>query len=56
VTKHASKGRPEADQSPKTIGYQIEFNLSLNEQEIAEIRSRKGRFVLATNQLDETIG
>jgi transposase len=55
VKKYASKGRPKADELPETVGYQIEFNLHLNEQKIAEIRTRKGRFVLATNQLDEII-
>lgn len=53
VTKYASKGRPKAGELPETVGYQIEFILSLNEQKITEIRTRKGRFVLATNQLDE---
>lgn len=55
VKKYASKGRPKADELPETVGYQIEYNLSLNEQKIADMRTRKGRFVLATNQLDETI-
>jgi len=55
VKKYASKGRPKADELPETIGHQIKFSLCLNEQKIAEIRTRKGRFVLATNQLDEMI-
>lgn len=55
VKKYASKGRPKKDELPETIGYQITYSLCLNEQTIAEIRTRKGRFVLATNQLDETI-
>jgi transposase len=55
VKKYASKGRPKADELPETIGYKIEFSLCLNEQKITEMRTRKGRFVLATNQLDETI-
>jgi transposase len=55
VKKYKSKGRPKADELPQTIGYKIEFNLYLNEQKIAEMRTRKGRFVLATNQLDEMI-
>jgi transposase len=55
VKKYASKGRPKADELPETVGYQIEFSLCLSEQKITEIRTRKGRFVLATNQLDEII-
>ena len=55
VKKHASKGRPKAGERPETVGYQIEFSLSLNEEKIVKMRARKGRFVLATNQLDENI-
>ena len=55
MKKHASKGRPKAGERPETVGYQIEFSLSLNEEKIVKMRSRKGRFVLATNQLDENI-
>lgn len=40
---------------PEVFGYQIEYNLTLNEAKIVEMRTRKGRFVLATNQLDETV-
>lgn len=53
VKKYASKGRPKIDELPETIGYKIEFSLCLNKQRVAEMRTRKGRFVLATNQLDE---
>lgn len=55
VKKYASKGRPKADEKPETVGYQIEFTLSLNEEKVVQTRTRKGRFVLATNQLDEAI-
>lgn len=55
VKKHASKGRPKAGERPETVGYQIEYSLSLNEEKIVKMRARKGRFVLATNQLDENI-
>jgi transposase len=55
VKKHKSKGRPKADELPETVGYQIKYTLALDEEKIAEIRARKGRFVLATNQLDPTI-
>ncbi len=55
VAKYATKGRPKAGKLPATVGYQIEFSLCLNEQKISKIRTRKGRFVLATNQLNEII-
>jgi transposase len=40
---------------PEVVGYQIEYILSLDEVNIARMRERKGRFVLATNQLDEVV-
>lgn len=55
VKKHKGKGRPKAGELPETAGYQIEYTLVLDEAKVAEIRARKGRFVLATNQLDVTI-
>jgi transposase len=55
VKKHDSKGRPKSGELPEVVGYKIEYTLSLNEQEISRIRASKGRFILATNQLDETI-
>lgn len=55
VRKHTSKGRPKKDELPETVGYQIKCHLTLDESRIAEMRTRKGRFVLATNQLDEAI-
>ena len=55
VKKHKGKGRPKTGELPETIGYQIEYTLSLDEEKIAKIRSKKGRFVLATNQLDKRI-
>ncbi|MDP4157162.1 MAG: IS1634 family transposase [Bacillota bacterium] len=55
VKKHGSKGRPKIGVPPEIVGYQIQYGLSVNKKKITETRSRKGRFVLATNQLDETI-
>jgi transposase len=55
VKKHKGKGRPKANELPEIIGYQIEYALSLNEEKVASIRAKKGRFVLATNQLNETL-
>jgi transposase len=55
VKKHASKERPKVGVPPETVGYQIQYSLRLNEKKVSEMRSRKGRFVLATNQLDKTI-
>ena len=55
VKKHKGKGRPKAGELPETIGYQVVYTLTLDDVKIANIRSQKGRFVLATNQLDKSI-
>lgn len=53
VKKHAHRGRPKPGEQPTVVGYQIEYALHLDESKVSKIRSRKGRFILATNQLDE---
>ena len=55
VKKYKGKGRPKSDELPERIGYQVEYTLSLNEEKVAAIRAKKGRFVFATNQLNENI-
>jgi transposase len=50
--QHKGKGRPTKDAIPKIIGYQITGELSRDDDKIAIIRNGKGRFLLATNQLD----
>lgn len=55
VKKYKNKGRPKEDERPETIGYRVEYVLSLSNEKIASIRSTKGRFVLATNQMDKNI-
>jgi transposase len=55
IAKHGGKGRPKTGELPEVVGYQIEYILALNEVKIARMRERKGRFVLATNQLDEVV-
>jgi transposase len=53
VKKHAGRGRPKQGELPERTGYRIEYQLKPNHEIIAQIRSCKGRFILATNQLDE---
>ena len=54
ITVHAKKGRPAADAKKIIKGYKIEFQLERDELLIAKRRIEKGRFVLATNELDES--
>jgi transposase len=52
VKKHDGKGRPKQDDEAKTIGVRVESVLNRNEVVIAKHKLTKGRFILATNQLD----
>lgn len=52
VKKHKSKGRPSKESVPEVIGYQVAGQLHRDEQKIELIRRQKGRFILATNELD----
>ena len=53
VKKHEGAGRPKRGAAPKTVGYQVSFELSKDEKKIDALREKKGRFILGTNQLDE---
>lgn len=55
VKKHKGKGRPKVGELPETVGYQVAYTLQLDEEKIANTRSTKGRFVLATNQLSQDV-
>jgi transposase len=55
VIKHKGKGRPAKDSVPETRGYQVLGELRRDEQRIELIRRQKGRFILATNELDPEI-
>ncbi len=45
-------GKPQAGEEQVVKGYQVVSSFKENEQEIAKILLKKGRFILATNQLD----
>lgn len=52
VAKYATKGRPKKGETPENIEYQLKATLIRNETAIANTKLTKGRFILATNQLD----
>jgi len=54
VRRHASNGRPKKDAVASLIGCRIIATVTKNEAQIAQYRLQKGRFILATNQLDKT--
>ena len=53
VEKYLSKGRPTQDALKEVVGYQVQGNIERSLSEIERLMNAKGRFVLATNDLDE---
>lgn len=53
VTKHKKTGRPKAGEAGEKIGVKIESTFKRNEASIEVFLNRKGRFILATNDLDD---
>jgi transposase len=53
LMKHEKRGRPKSGDVGIAEGYKIEGQIKRNESEIEKFLNRKGRFILATNDLDE---
>ena len=53
LTRYAGPGRPRRDTKPEIVGYQLHGGVIENEAAIAQKRSRLGRFILATNELNQ---
>lgn len=53
VYKYAGKGRPKTGQLPQMVGYRVSVSFCRRDTAIAKALNTKGRFILATNQLDE---
>jgi len=51
VEKHSGSGRPKKEATKEIKGYQLEIEISANDDKIQSELSTKGRFILATNQL-----
>jgi len=52
IEKFTSKGRPKEGSEKKRIGFCIKSSYEENAEAIEETLNRKGRFILATNELD----
>ena len=50
--RYAGKGRPAKDAQPESVEWYISGTLSYDEKAIEETRNRKGKFIVATNELD----
>lgn len=51
---YAARGRPTKEQTGVTRGFQAKLSFSRNKQEVERQVEAKGRFILATNDLDES--
>lgn len=54
VKKYAKAGRPAKDAVAKVVGWQVTGTLATKQQAIEDSRQWLGRFIVATNLLDET--
>lgn len=54
IKKHNGRGRPKEGSLPTTQGYQIKGTITQDENNIALIKRRKGRFILASNELEDS--
>lgn len=52
VMKYAKKGKPKAGEEKQIFGFKIESDFERNSEEIDKLLNKKGRFILATNDLD----
>lgn len=53
VMKYAKKGKPKAGEEKIITGYEVKSSFTRNEEEINKLLNSKGRFILATNDLDK---
>lgn len=51
--KYPKKGRPSATDEKILAGFKVEASFSKNEEAVDQLLNKKGRFILATNDLDE---
>lgn len=55
IEKHVKLGRPKAGDVPQVIGYRIQGTLHEDQERIDLAKRSKGRFILASNELEQTI-
>ncbi|HLP42602.1 MAG TPA: IS1634 family transposase [Fibrobacteria bacterium] len=53
VRKYARKGKPAAGDEPIVVGFTLDLVLERNEEAVGALLNRKGRFLLATNDMDK---
>jgi len=55
IEKHSKSGRPKAGDKPQLLGYCIQGTLNEDQERITVAKRHKGRFILASNELDQAI-
>lgn len=55
IEKHVKLGRPKAGDVPQVVGYCIQGTLNEDQERITVAKRHKGRFILASNELDQAI-
>ena len=53
IVRYQGRGRPKPNSKSQTTGYKIQAKASLNKIKVQKALNKKGRFILATNQLNE---
>jgi transposase len=54
IEKHSGRGRPKQGAAPVTLGFRIKSTIEQDKKQIELIQRSKGRFILASNELDES--
>ena len=52
VCKYTDRGRPKKGAEKVIVGYKMDTTFERNQEEIVKLLNKKGRFILATNELD----
>jgi transposase len=52
VDKHLGRGRPKKNTKKVITGYRVDATFERSQEEITKLLNKKGRFILATNELD----
>lgn len=52
IQKYNKRGRPKSDDIAEAVGYQIQATIEIDRVKVEQFLNRKGRFILATNDLD----
>lgn len=53
LSKHVGRGKPKKGAEKVIVGYKVDTKFTRDKTKIADILNKKGRFILATNELDK---